>query len=112
MSRLISDSNGNVVQTIKPNMAKIQNVTTGAGSVPTTNPIEGTGAERGDIAMLISTTDCWFNIGAAPVAAKDNTSIFLPAKVYFYIEVKGGVTKVAFIQDSAPGVAQVIPAAS
>jgi len=105
MTTLYRDDVGGSVQTIKPLWAKIQNVTVSGSSSPTTN-----GAAHGvSLLMLISTTNCWFKAAASPTAAKDATSIYLPAGVYFYLPVVEG-EKVAFIQDSAGGTAQVIPA--
>lgn len=108
MSKLFRGDDGGPVQIIQPNWAKIQNVTVSGSSSPTTN-----GAPHGcTLVMLISTTNCWFRAdaqGVTPTAAKDATSIYLPAGVYFYLPATEG-TKVAFIQDSAGGTAQVIPA--
>jgi hypothetical protein len=105
MTTLYCDDNGRAVQVIKPNYAKIQNVSVSGTSAPTTN-----GAPHGcTLLMIVSTTDCWIKAAASPTAAKDNTSIFVPAKCYFYHAVAEG-DKVAFIQDSASGTAQVIPA--
>ncbi len=106
MSKLFRGDDGGPVQIIQPNFAKIQNVTVSGTSAPTTNTMP----HGCTLAMMISTTNCWFNAGAGtPVAAKDNTSIYMPAGVYFYLPVTEAV-KVAFIQDSAGGTAQVIPA--
>lgn len=108
---MFQDSNGNVVQTIKPNKLGIQNVAVAVASARTTNVVPGVGGAQGDFCMLISTTNCWFNWGSgSPDAAKDATSIYLPANTYFYLPIVGGVDKVAFIRDSADGTAQVIPA--
>lgn len=105
MTKLYRDDTGSVVQTIYPNLAKVQNVSISGTSAPTTN-----GSPHGcTLLMLISTTNCWFTWGTSPTAAKDATSIYLAAGVYFYLPVTEG-TKVAFIQDSASGTAQVIPA--
>ena len=107
MSGLFRDATGQIVQIINPNFAsgKIQNVSITGTSAPTTN-----GAPHGcTLLMLISTTNCWFRSGTSPTAAKDATSIYLPAGVYFYLPCNEG-DKVAFIQDSASGTAQVIPA--
>ncbi len=106
MSRLWKDHNGNSVQIIEPDKPNIQNVSVSGSSAPTANPVP----KACGLAMLISTTNCWFNWGVAPSAAKDTTSIYLPAGVYFYLPVTGGADKVAFLQDSAAGTAQVIPA--
>ena len=103
MTSIWRDDSGASVQTIKPNWAKIQNVTVSGSSAATSN-----GMPNGcTLAMLISTTNCWFIKGAT--AAKDATSIYLGAGVYFYLPISEG-EKVAFIQDSAGGTAQVIPA--
>ena len=105
MTQLYCDDVGHRVQTIKPNWAKIQNVTVSGTSAPTTN-----GMPHGcTLAMLICTTNSWFKSATSPTAAKDSTSIYLPAGVYFYLPIAEG-EKVAFIQDSAGGTAQVIPA--
>jgi len=105
LTQLYRDDVGASVQVIKPNKTKMQNVTVSGTSAPTTN-----GMPHGcTLAMLTSTTNCWFNWGASPTAAKDSTSIQLGAFVFFYLPVSEG-DKVAFIQDSAGGTAQVIPA--
>lgn len=106
MSQLWEDHNGKAVQIINPDKATIQNVSVSGTSAPTTNPVPNSCG----LVILISTTNCWFNWGASPTAAKDSTSIYLPAGAYFYLPVAGGVDKIAFIQDSASGTAQVIPA--
>lgn len=117
MASLYKDENGNLVQTIRPDFANIQNVTVGAASAATASAIPKDanashpmfqGALR--LVMIISTTACWFRVGANPTAAKDNTSIYLPANVYAYVPVLAGTDKIAFIQDAAGGTAQVIPA--
>ena len=107
MTALFNDSNGRTAQIINPNFDsnRIQNVTVSGTSAPTTNAVP----DGCRLVMLVSTTNCWFRPGASPTAAKDNTSIYLPAGVYFYLPVTGRA-KVAFIQDSAGGTAQVIPA--
>jgi len=106
MSRLFRDENGHHVQIVTPDLSAIQNVSVSGTSAQITSAVQ----RSCGLVLLISTTNCWFNCGADPTAAKDNTSIYLPAGVYFYLPVKGGTDKVAFIQDSAPGTAQVIPA--
>ncbi len=104
MTKLYCDDTGRTVQVINPNYAKIQNVSFDS-STPTT-----TGAPHGcTMVMLIATQDCWFRSGASPTAAASATSIFLPAKVYFYHPVIEG-DKVAFIKNTDAGTAQVIPA--
>lgn len=105
MTKLYRDDTGQVVQSVNPNRAKIQDVSVSGTSAATTN-----GSPHGcTLAMLISTTNCWFDFGTSPTATAAAPSIYLPAGVYFYLPVVEG-TKVAFIQDSASGTAQVIPA--
>ncbi len=106
MSQLYRDHNGASAQVIKPDKTTIQNVSISATSAPSSAAVPNACG----LVMLISTTNCWFNWGASPTAAKDTTSIYLPAGVYFYLPVTGGTDKVAFIQDSGSGTAQVIPA--
>jgi hypothetical protein len=105
-STLIKDANGFPVQAIKPDWSNIQNVTTSGTSAATADALPADSS----IAMIIATEDVWFIKGASPTAAKDDTSIFLPANTYIFIPVIGGTDKIAFIQDSTGGTAQVIPA--
>ncbi len=103
MSKLFRDERGQVVQIIDPNYPKIQTVAVSGSSAQTSN-----GMPHGcTLAMLVSTTNCWFSTAAS--AAKDATSIYLNAGTFFYHPCVEG-TKFAFIQDSASGTAQVIPA--
>lgn len=104
MSSLARDSNGQIIQAINPHT--IQNVSVAAASAACSNAVGG----NTTMVMLISTTNCWFKKAASPTAAKDATSVYLPAGVYYYLPVKGGSDKVAFIRDSADGTAQVIEA--
>jgi len=111
MSTIYRDESGHLVQAIRPDFANIQNVSVGAASAATTNAVpKDDNGQSNRLVMLISTTACWFRVGANPTAAKDATSIYLPANVYFYQPVIAGSDKVAFIQDSAGGTAQIIPA--
>ncbi len=105
MSKLSRGDDGEPLQLVGLNYAKIQNVSVSGSSAPTTN-----GMPHGcTLAILVSTTNCWFKCATSPTAAKDATSIFLAAGVYFYHPCAEG-DKFAFIQDSSSGTAQVIPA--
>ncbi len=105
MSTLHTGDKGEYLQLVKLDYANIQNVSVSGSSAPTTNQMPG----GCTLAILISTTNCWFRCGSSPTAAKDNTSIFLAAGVYFYHPCLA-TDKFAFIQDSSSGTAQVIPA--
>ncbi len=105
MTALYRDHCGQVVQVINPNWAKIANVTVGSPSAQSTVTVP----HGCTLVMLISTTNCWFKSGANPTAAASATSIYLPGGVYFYLPVSEGDV-VAFLQYSAAGTAQVIPA--
>lgn len=79
-----------------------QNVTVGAASVPTT---AGISANIHDV-RLVSTTNCWINVGAAPTAAFDVNNMYLPANVVEYLHVTPG-QKIAVIQNAAGGTLNV-----
>ena len=105
MSRLPRDDTGDTIQVVRLDYANIQNVSVSGTSAATTN-----GMPHGcTLALLVSTTNCWFRCATTPTAAKDNTSIYLAAGMYFYHPCAAN-DKFAFIQDSASGTAQVIPA--
>lgn len=65
--------------------------------------------ERSDVVgvYLVATTDCWVEIGAAPVAAVD-TSTFLPAYVPVMFDAHAG-DKVAVWRDAVDGKLRVRP---
>lgn len=110
MSSLVRDAQNAVAQFLQPDLSSIQNVSVIVTSAATTNAVsKDTDGKTKRLFMIISTTACWIRWGASPTAAKDNTSVYLPANTYFYLELVGGTDKVAFIRDSADGTAQVIP---
>ena len=105
MSEQVRGSNGGLFQTINFNYAKIQRVSVSGTSAQTTN-----GMPHGcTMAMVSCDVDCFMNCAANPTAVADATSIEVYAKVYFYHPVKEG-DKLAFIQKTSAGTAQVIPA--
>lgn len=93
---------GHAVPTLRPVPGSAQDVTVGAASAQTTNAISS-GIEA---ARVVSTTDCRYLIGTNPTALA--TSTLLPAGVVEIIRIPaGGTTKIAFIQESAGGTANV-----
>lgn len=59
-----------------------------------------------DVIRVVSTTNCWINIGTNPTAANADDNLYLPANVIEYFRVAPG-QRLAVIQDSAAGTINV-----
>ena len=82
-------------QAVRPDIT--QTVTVAGASAATTNPV----SIRTEIIRIVSTTDCYVEIGSAPVATAADW--YLPAYLVEYFRVEPGSDKVAVLQVSAGG---------
>jgi hypothetical protein len=89
----------NKAQAVRPSLT--QTVTISGVSAATTNAV----SVRTELIRIISTTDCYVQIGSAPVAT--SADWYLPAFVVEYFRVEPGSDKVAAIQVAAGGILYV-----
>jgi len=95
MTELAKDKYAHSIQAVRPTTT--QTVTVGAVSAATTNAV----AVSTTAVRLISTTNCFYKVGATPTATTGD--VFLPANVIEYIRVVGNSDKIAVIQASGGG---------
>lgn len=58
--------------------------------------------------VICTTTDCLIKVAVAPTASAAATSMLIPAKIPFHLQVPAG-QKISFVQLSAGGDAYVVP---
>ncbi len=90
MSKLAKDDQGHRIQAIRPETR--QAVAVGAGSLMTTNPMQGSTG----IAVITSDVDAFYALGDAPDATDGHP---LWAKQPVFIRVRPGKDKIAFIKN-------------
>lgn len=78
-----------------------QSVSVTGTTARTTNPV----GEQTRKVMIYSSEDAYYNLGDATVAATTSNT-FIPSGSEHFIQIRGG-QRVAFIRDSADGVAKV-----
>jgi hypothetical protein len=82
-------------QAVRPVLT--QTVTVAGTSAATTNPV----GSRIELIRVISSTDCYIEIGTTPTATV--TSMYLPAYLVEYFRVASGTDKVAVLQVATGG---------
>lgn len=95
---LARDSNGHVVQALRPGTTQKVSFTAAAAATATAVPADNA------VARIVATQNCHYKID--PSTAAVATDCFLPAGMVEYVRVNQG-DKISFIRDSADGDAYV-----